>query len=79
MEGSPLKLRQWLLAVYHLTSSPKGISSVQLAKLIGTTQKTSWFMLHLIREASVNQYLREFSESVDANADETFIADKESN
>lgn len=49
-QNSKLPLRKWLIAMYLLTSHKKGISSYQLAKDIGVTQKTAWFMLHRIRE-----------------------------
>jgi transposase-like protein len=47
---SNIPLTTWLPAVYIIHSHKKGISSVQLAKDLGVTQKTSWFMLHRIRE-----------------------------
>lgn len=53
MEGSPVSIRMWLFAMYLLGSSRKGISSVELAKSLGVTQKTAWFMAHRIREACV--------------------------
>lgn len=50
-ERSKIKLHLWLQAV-HLTCSPKnGMSSMELHRLLGVTQKTAWFMLHRIREA----------------------------
>lgn len=48
---SPLPVQTWLLAAYLMTSARKGISSVQLAKELGVTQKTGWFLEHRIREA----------------------------
>ena len=50
MHGSHLPLRTWAMAMY-LISRPKGISSVQLAKDLGVTQKTAWFLGHRIRDA----------------------------
>lgn len=50
MEASNIPLTTWLPAIYIIHSHKKGISSVQLAKDLGVTQKTSWFMLHRIRE-----------------------------
>lgn len=44
-------LPKWFAAIWIDTNHSKGISSVQLAKMIGTTQKTAWFMLQRIREA----------------------------
>lgn len=48
---SKLPLRKWFMAIYLLATSNKGISSVQLAKQVGVTQKTGWFMDHRIRKA----------------------------
>jgi transposase-like protein len=48
---SKLPLKKWFIAIYLLTTTSKGISSVQLAKHVGVTQKTGWFMDHRIRKA----------------------------
>lgn len=48
-EESKLPLRKWFLAIYLATSLKKGISSVQLAKYLGVTQKSAWFVLSRIR------------------------------
>ena len=51
MESSKIPLRKWLVAIYYVLTARKGISSLQLSKEIGITQKSAWFMLHRIREA----------------------------
>ncbi len=48
-DNTKVKLQKWLLAIWLVTSHKKGISSVQLAKDIGVTQKTAWFMLQRMR------------------------------
>ena len=48
-EDSRVPLNKWFVAVYLFNSLKKGISSIQLSKYIGVTQKTAWFMLHRIR------------------------------
>ena len=48
---SKIPLQKWFMAIYLLTTSPKGFSSVQLGKQIGVTQKTAWFMNQRIRKA----------------------------
>lgn len=53
-ERSKVPLHKWLYAMYLLVTSRKGISSLQLAKQIGVTQKTAWFMLGRLREACDN-------------------------
>jgi len=50
-EDSKIELRKWFFAVWLLTSHKKGIASTQLAKDIGVTQKTAWFMTHRLRHA----------------------------
>ena len=50
-QRSHIPLNKWLYAIYVLETSRKGISSVQLAKEVGITQKSAWFMLHRLREA----------------------------
>ena len=51
MERSKIPLQKWLLAIYILTTVRRGISSVQLAKELGVTQPTAWFLEHRIRAA----------------------------
>jgi transposase-like protein len=48
---SKIPLQKWMMAVWILTSNSKGISSVQLGKTLGVTQKTAWFLAHRIRES----------------------------
>lgn len=74
-EDSPLGLDKWLPAVWLLTCSTKGYSSHQLAKALGVTQKTAWFMLHRIRLAMRNGNGGMLSGEVEA--DETFVGGKE--
>ena len=49
-EESRLPLRKWFMAAWLITANRKGISSCQLAREIGVTQKTAWFMLGRLRE-----------------------------
>jgi transposase-like protein len=53
-ERSHVPLDKWLYAMYLVTTARKGISSLQLSKELGVTQKTAWFMLQRIREACGN-------------------------
>jgi transposase-like protein len=50
-ERSKVPLNTWLYATHLLCSSKKGISSQQLARMLGVTVKTAWFMSHRVREA----------------------------
>lgn len=75
-ERSHVPLHKWVYAMYLVVTARKGISSLQLAKEIGVTQKSAWFMLQRLREAcgSDMDKLRGIVE-----VDETFIGGKESN
>ena len=50
-ERSHVPLHKWLYAMYLLVTARKGISSLQLSKEIGITQKSAWFVLQRLREA----------------------------
>ena len=50
-ERSKVPLNKWLLANHLLCSSKKGISGHQMARMLGVTYKTAWFMMHRVREA----------------------------
>ena len=75
-ERSHVPLHKWLYAMYLLMTARKGISSMQLSKQIGITQKSAWFVLHRIREAcgSELETLRGIVE-----CDETYVGGKEAN
>lgn len=77
-EDSKVSLKKWFTAIYLVTSHKKGISSTQLAKDIGVTQKTAWFMLHRIRKALG---LHQSDDKLDGicEADETYIGGLEKN
>ncbi len=53
-ERSHVPLHKWLYAMYMLVTARKGISSMQLSKEIGITQKSAWFVLQRLREACGN-------------------------
>ncbi len=74
---SKVTLQQWLLATWLLTSHRKGFSSVQLAKTLGVTQKTAWFLAHRIREAFKEHSGSLFDGTIEI--DETFVGGKEKN
>src|SRR3990167_9160639 len=75
-ERSHVQLHKWLYAMYLLVTARKGISSLQLAKELGITQKTAWFMLHRLREA-IGKDLEKLRGEVEI--DETFVGGLESN
>jgi len=51
-EDSKIPVRKWLAAIWLITSHRKGIASTQIARDLGVTQKTGWFMLHRLRHAA---------------------------
>jgi transposase-like protein len=77
-ERSHISLDKWLYAVYLVVTARKGISSLQLSKEIGVTQKTAWFMLHRIRAACQGKNDGDFLKGV-IEADEAYFGGKESN
>lgn len=81
LEDSPLSLTKWLPAVWLLGNCKNGISSLELHRALGVTQKTAWFMLHRIRYAMQRGT---FDRPMGQNggpveADETFIGGKARN
>ncbi len=76
-ERSHVSLDKWLYAIYLLVTGRKGISSLQLSKEIGVTQKTAWFMLARLRKACGNNNDSLLSGIIEA--DDTFLGGKEAN
>ena len=76
-EDSPLGLDKWLPAVWLATNSKNGISSYELGRALGVTQKSAWFMLHRIRLAMQTKSFLRLSGEVEV--DETFIGGKARN
>src|SRR6266480_1437064 len=74
MEDSPISLDKWLCAFWLIANAKNGISSYELHRSLGVTQKTAWFMLHRIRLAMQSGSLEKFSGRVEA--DETYIGAK---
>jgi transposase-like protein len=77
MERSHIPLHKWLYAMYLLVTARKGISSMQLAKEIGVTQKTAWFLLHRLREACGGKNLTKLRGIIEI--DECFVGGLEGN
>lgn len=76
-ENSKISLRIWFAAIYLATAHKKGISSLQLHRDLGITQKTAWFVLHRIREMFQQKAPKMLTGQV--QVDETFIGGKEKN
>lgn len=76
-ESSKVPLHVWLQAMYLIAGSKKGISSNQLARTLGLTVKTAWFLSHRIREAMREGGLAPFGTGGGAvEVDETYIGRK---
>lgn len=78
-EDSPIALEKWLLAVWMLSNCRNGVSSYEIARTIGVTQKSAWFMLHRIRLAMQQGGGLLGGPSSEVEADETFIGGKARN
>src|ERR1700733_14247572 len=78
-ERSHIPLDKWLHSMYLISTARKGISSLQLSKEIGVTQKSAWFMLQRIREACGNGPDDEGKRSGVVEVDEAFLGGKEKN
>ena len=70
-EDSPIGLDKWLAATWMIANCKNGISSYEIMRAIGVTQKTAWFMLHRIRLAMMDDDGNKLSGEVEA--DETFV------
>src|ERR1035437_6128006 len=77
MEDSPIGLDKWLMAMWLIGNCKNGISSYEVHRAIGITQKSAWFMDHRIRLAVGLEPAEKASGHVEA--DETFIGQKARN
>lgn len=75
--ASNIPLTKWFTAVYLVSNHKKGISSHQLARDLGVSQKTSWFMIHRIREALKSSFPELIAGIVEI--DETYVGGKMKN
>lgn len=76
-ENSKIPLRIWFAAIYLGTSSKKGVSSLQISRQLGITQKTAWFLNHRIREMLRDKAPQMLKDNV--QIDETYVGGKEAN
>jgi len=76
-ENSKIPLQKWFLALYLVTSHKKGISSLQLSRDLGITQKSAWFVLHRLREMLTDKAPQMLSGTIEI--DETYIGGVEKN
>jgi transposase-like protein len=80
-ERSKIPLSKWCLAIYLLNSSKKGMSALQMHRMMGGSYKTAWFMMHRIREAMNEGKLPEGlgGKNKVVEIDETYVGGKEGN
>ncbi len=76
-EDSPIGLDKWLAAVWMIGSAKNGVSSYEIHRALGVTQKTAWFMLHRIRLAMQTGTFEKLTGEVEV--DETWIGGKVAN
>ena len=77
LEDSPLPLAKWLPALWLIVNCKNGVSSYEIGRAIGVTQKTAWFMGHRIRLALHHGSFEKMTWEVEV--DETFIGGKARN
>src|SRR6185437_13784214 len=76
-EDSPIPLEKWLPAVWLIVNCKNGISSYEIHRALGVTQKTGWFMLHRIRLAMQHSSLVKIGgDGTEVEVDETFVGGK---
>ena len=77
MEDSPIGLDKWMTAMWQIVNCKNGISSYEIHRALGITQKTAWFLDHRIRLALTSGSFEKLAGEVEA--DETFIGGKARN
>lgn len=77
-EDSKLPLHKWVYAIHLMCASKKGISSLQMSRVLGVTYKTAWFMSHRIREAMAQEPVGQLGGNGGGQVemDETYIGNK---
>jgi transposase-like protein len=76
-EDSPLSLDQWFVAVWCIVNAKNGVSSYEVSRALGITQKSAWFMLHRIRLAMQEGTFQKMKGTIES--DETFVGGKAKN
>ena len=77
MEDSPIGLDKWLPAIWMIVNAKNGVSSYEIHRALGITQKSAWFLLHRIRLAMQSKSWNKLSGEIEV--DETYIGGKARN
>jgi transposase-like protein len=79
-EDSPIPLDKWLIAIWMIANCKNGVSSYEVGRALGVTQKSAWFMMHRIRLAmQSNSLIKLGGEGKEVEVDEAFIGGKARN
>ena len=76
-EDSPISIDKWLAAMWMIAKDKNGVSSYEVARALGVTQKSAWFMLHRIRWAMQSETFDKMGGTVEV--DESFVGGKARN
>lgn len=77
MQESPIPITKWMPAMWLVANDKNGISSCELGRALGVTQRTAWFMLHRIRKGMENELNAKMDGVIEV--DETYVGGKSSN
>lgn len=77
MEDSPLGLDKWMVAIWMVANCKNGVSSHEMARSLGITQKSAWFMLHRVRLTMQQKAQRKLAGEVEA--DESYVGGRGAN
>ena len=80
-EESPIPLDKWMTAIWLIANCKNGVTSYEIHRAVGVTQKSAWFMLHRIRVALRTKaaFLRSAAKVAEVEVDETFVGGKMKN
>jgi len=80
-EDSPISLDKWMMVMWMLANCKNGVSSYEIMRSVGVTQKSAWFMLHRIREAMKSDKSAKFgsNDGGEVESDEAYIGGKAKN
>jgi transposase-like protein len=80
-EDSPISIDKWLIAAWMMANCKNGVSSYEIARTVGVTQRSAWFVMHRIREAIKNKSFCKIGspDGGPVEVDETWVGGKSAN